>query len=1801
MTELVKYIASYLTEEVGRILASPAGREVRPIFRGLPLHVMEHLLDMLGRENGLMIPSASGATQHVPVFLVTNVNNNPEGLNSGKCTDSHLLRVRNNTSCNCFLTLLPPRSVVNESISSSATYLGVEPNFDDAQLKNDPFVILLIEHALGITTWSKEQRQAASRVVDQALADASRLDIGSEELANQWNIIERVFDICNYTSVTPRQLVASMGLPPCEANELGSKQHLAVLERVGQELESQGLSTSFESWITSAPDIKEALAAVQTIIREKCNNGPTFAKSPLSYYRLPVKDVIAASLPTWWETLTLARWDELLQSDVAQGHSLQVEAKGAIVDAGAGLPLIFQDKCTFVVSIDDEESGGLTVKVSVSKSTKDFKELGQIVITGKSGIFTDSNPQAHQSPLRYRFEADGFLPETKRVVALDHYSPGVVVHSRGASKHVLFKKSRKPKGICEYESDLEFFGVGSHHVDILHGKEIVISEQITGHDISERQHKPINKSSDTSAATLIQTDDESVHEFTAVIAGEEVLFRLFVRASDAPPVGAASEFDRLILEHRSVIRRTAGAARVEPATCRANDLEHWVLENTDSFNPIVLGDDYLEAWAPPDWKARPVLSAVQLQHDPRPDPSSFLPPTAYIQARADLQKAILQDSSAHEIIEIVAIGERMRDESFHKIVDKYLDEYNKWLKHDYESAIWADVITVHRLDANGTALNSYPHAILLTPLHPVRFGWQCVAQALLQDAIDRRLRCPAASILDPRSTPDCLVLPCRTPVGKNAPRVFLSVASSSDYWGVLWSGEGDQLRLLEDQAGRSIFDKELGITIEGLSSGFSVSQVERAIDEISFIWAAKSTLRISVTSDTSGSSSCNEGIASWGRKVLGEQDPWRSGGARTLKIYDYRQDELQPEDAELSTLTQVLDSSIQWYSRPINAPQADLAIIAHLGTQSPELDRQGLSSPIDAVGLNRVRVRRQLAASDGKFIAESRIGKHESAPETIELLPDVAKASSAYLASIIQAIEGKCTDTFDSYVFMPNRPTLEKGIGLARYCAVSSSNVDPACFFTVSEKSYLWDYDLPSYSRRAGENNGFYLIANESPTIRQAANGAIKDLNKESDIDDATISNLLREISRRGVPTLKKLTGGGTASLGEIGVLTCLRALQCEFADASWPCIFPLRSEGSPFVNLIIPVDPFRAFFDELRQGLQSQDFERPDLLCISLRFDGNQLVAMKVTPIEVKARASGMADNKLREAIEQASIFGAFLEELEKRASQHAVWGIAYRHLIATWLDYAFRVYGQLRNLMDSTDWYKWHGEVLAAIFSGRIVPQVDSRGRLFVIGTQKESEKRDLDHDGLNEVLLISHLDAYSILAEPTQNVTERLRNVLGDWQLTAEIPLSKSSGQKPLTSPEGPPLESAPIVVKPSHSIPVSGDIEPPKNLAPHELRMPHGDGVRFAVGKTVCTIAQHERHFHPSNTALNQLNIGIVGDLGVGKTQLVQALLYQLRNAPNANRGASPNILIFDYKKDYSKKEFIDATDARVVRPEHLPLNLFDLRDFSDSSKAWLHRARCFIDILSRVYSGIGPVQQEKLKNAVRDAYSSARNTPQSTPTIYDVFEAYASVVGDKFDAPYSIMSNMIDMELFTRDQSAVLSFSDFFSGPVVVDLGYLQDDDKTKNVVVAILLNLYFSYMLSREKKPFIGTNPQLRYIDSYLLVDEANNIMQYEFDVLKKLLLQGREFGIGVMLASQYLSHFKTPNEDYREPLLTWFVHKVPNLSVKDLVGIGLTDVDQATVDRVKCLENHHCLYKTHDVAGEIIRAIPFYELRNRG
>jgi DNA phosphorothioation-dependent restriction protein DptH len=339
------------------------------------------------------------------------------------------------------------------------------------------------------------------------------------------------------------------------------------------------------------------------------------------------------------------------------------------------------------------------------------------------------------------------------------------------------------------------------------------------------------------------------------------------------------------------------------------------------------------------------------------------------------------------------------------------------------------------------------------------------------------------------------------------------------------------------------------------------------------------------------------------------------------------------------------------------------------------------------------------------------------------------------------------------------------------------------------------------------------------------------------------------------------------------------------------------------------------------------------------------------------------------------------------------------------------------------------------------------------------------------------------------------------------------------------------------------------------------------------------------------------MGVVGDLGTGKTQLLKSIVKQIASAGPANRGIKPRILIFDYKRDYSSPDFVAATGARVVKPQKLPLNLFDTSTLGDSMAPWLDRFRFFADVLDKIYSGIGPVQRDKLKRAVKSAYD-ARAT---APTIFDVHAAYTAILEGRADSPMAIIDDLVDMEIFERDPGKCVAFDEFLDGVVVISLDAFGQDDRSKNMLVAVMLNMFYENMLKTVKRPFVGADPQLRAIDSYLLVDEADNIMRYEFDVLRKLLLQGREFGCGVILASQYLRHFKANATDYREPLLTWFIHKVPNVTAAELSALGLATSAGEAAERVKSLGNHQCLYKSFDCPGLIVRGIPFYELVAEG
>jgi hypothetical protein len=373
---------------------------------------------------------------------------------------------------------------------------------------------------------------------------------------------------------------------------------------------------------------------------------------------------------------------------------------------------------------------------------------------------------------------------------------------------------------------------------------------------------------------------------------------------------------------------------------------------------------------------------------------------------------------------------------------------------------------------------------------------------------------------------------------------------------------------------------------------------------------------------------------------------------------------------------------------------------------------------------------------------------------------------------------------------------------------------------------------------------------------------------------------------------------------------------------------------------------------------------------------------------------------------------------------------------------------------------------------------------------------------------------------------------------------------------------------------------------------------GDGIRVGVGQRLSVPNGPLVDFWPSNTRLNQFNLGVVGDLGTGKTQLLQGLVYQIWKQARTQQQTSISGLILDYKRDYQTVRFLGAVGGRSLEPVDLPLDLFRVESVGGSRalRACQQRAREFADLVGKIYS-IGGKQRNTLTRVVRELIQ----TEKLSPTMDQVLEAYMQAVDQEPDLVSSVLESFVYGEVFSKNPAEMKTMAELLDGGIVVlNLSALGADQQLKNALVALFLNEYYSHMLKLRKwKPTNVGGNQLRIINSILLVDEATNIMQYEFDVLTQILQQGREFGVGVMLSSQYLSHFDTTSVNYKEPLRTWFIHKVPQVKQRELQSIGVPTATAEDAARVSSLEPHEAYFVSLDFNGVFVRGKPFFEMNN--
>lgn len=355
-----------------------------------------------------------------------------------------------------------------------------------------------------------------------------------------------------------------------------------------------------------------------------------------------------------------------------------------------------------------------------------------------------------------------------------------------------------------------------------------------------------------------------------------------------------------------------------------------------------------------------------------------------------------------------------------------------------------------------------------------------------------------------------------------------------------------------------------------------------------------------------------------------------------------------------------------------------------------------------------------------------------------------------------------------------------------------------------------------------------------------------------------------------------------------------------------------------------------------------------------------------------------------------------------------------------------------------------------------------------------------------------------------------------------------------------------------------------------------------------------------NWEPTNTAkFMNTNTGIIGTMGTGKTQFTKSVITQLhRNQADNVNGAPIGMLIFDYKSDYVDDKFIDATQAKKYKLHKLPYNPLSL--YGDTPMLPVHTARGFSETMGKAFN-LGQKQQLRLRKLVGEAYELAGINKSDTstwnklaPTIADVWELFIETEPDE-DSLYAALESLYELEIFEDDNSQCMSLYDLVSGITVVELaGYPSE---VQNLVVALTLDLFYSQMQKHGKPEVVG---DFRQITKLVLVDEADNFMSQNFPSLRKILKEGREYGVGVVLSTQDITHFQTGENDYSSYVMTWVVHRVAKIKpqdIKAIFSVNEKSEQERLMETINKLEKHNSLYIDGAKKLQKMRDRAFWEL----
>lgn len=1320
---LQQYLAEHFTNSYRRNSTTS-----RPILVGPPAEALKSLFDLVTTSGtSVWSISVSPSTLDVAVLFVqgsavtnafTPTSQNPL---SRECFWDYAVTVRNSRPFVALLVDRPAWDNRPESLANTTETIGfLQPDRSRVWLR-DP-VWEFITKRISLVTGLNER--SLRGILHKVVMDSQGLEPSIRDSV-PWRIANDLLAPIP-TGLNPQDFLAfNVGFPPVGDQSIDISG--SIIKRLGDFLDENSLEEGIDklraTTTANSGTFQSDLTNLSAHIKQRALSGAAFARAPAWYYR-PNQPV-----PSWWKSLDARSIGQMLDETGDKPLSkLTLLCTNALNQVGKlpGEPWIVLNQVDLKASVQDGISiTGYTFSRRIGRAPV----IGLASVLSDPSACVDTTVPSHNKPIKYLVDAPNYRSGSTEVISLESFACQGMAHVRDAEKNPV---PVMPKGQQSWRQDITLPRGGRIDLGIYHSG-MVSRVRLQGASFPQGLDKQVLPTSQYLTTFVVDVENGDVVNVFLDDPQSNVIGEWAIEFTIKDTTETAwTRFDALVQAHQ---RQGKVAIARSPDTL-VQRIESEYLSSPESWRPV------LASWATVvigplllDWTNLKLGDALP-QIDPRPN---FTIPQPVFAAREEV-RGYLQ-------LKQRAIGEIELDEaSFVPLVEEYLRSYLEWLSIAPQDATWLDSIAIHAAlqnpQAGGYTATSEPIAILLSPLHPLRIAWHSLAQQQLVNSLNRR--CPAAGLLDPRSCPDAGIWYLFQGGQNPNPRAFFSVSCDNPHWAILWNRNylGEQPEKVTVIARLA----ELGLETRGITGGFSRAQTISSLEEVSRLLSGRATLRIGIIGTSQKSSALSEGVIEWCERKYDEENV----SALTpfaVEIYDMRNTS-EPTPERLAVLSRQTLERVRWFRVDNVSPMSplDLAIIDQLGAESPSGSAGDQRSPIGNGALYRVRIREDFQGA--AVLKESRVGKQSNFSGGLQGLLNEITVTFEELATK--------DDSTSHFKFQPNQQAIGNRLRQSTYLAVTSSQIDPGGIIrgTTQQQGYLWDYELPGVLGADEDSAGYYLLAEPLAAMLEAIKRSAA-LVASSMPTDQDIRTLLDEISRRGIPVLKRLASGGSQSRGELGLLLALRLLQDAFRAGARQPSLPI-TQGK-CIHLLLPVDPYEKPLERIRQALPvpSTTSSRPDILVFAIHVpEDNSPVSLKITPVEVKFRGDNtMSVTQLREALSQAANLGKVLDAVWAQQPVTPLWDTCGTALLAECVDFAFRIYAdEAVHKKTSAEWANIQERVINEILSKQALVTVNQAGRLLVFDRSNTTSVIHVDDDGQRDTAILCPADAEALLTGAT-----------------------------------------------------------------------------------------------------------------------------------------------------------------------------------------------------------------------------------------------------------------------------------------------------------------------------------------------------------------------------------------------------------------------------------------------------------------